>query len=205
VRRLFGVEYRTTDYVIIDLEATCWQERTPRERKETIEIGAVRMDGETLRAYDEFTTLVRPVEYPELSDFCRRLTHIRQRDVDAAPHFTVALAELIEWLGPDPVLFCSWGTFDRTQLRIDCRRHGVPFPEVLSQHVDLKKAFAEWRQHKRVGLKKALQLLDMPFVGTPHRGLDDARNVARIAQIMFPELLRKGYFEFTAVQSSGAR
>jgi inhibitor of KinA sporulation pathway (predicted exonuclease) len=81
----------------------------------------------------------------------------------------------------------------------------VPFPEVLSQHVDLKKAFAEWRQHKRVGLKKALQLLDMPFVGTPHRGLDDARNVARIAQIMFPELLRKGYFEFTAVQSSGAR
>lgn len=204
MRRLFGVAYRTTDYVVIDLEATCWRERTPRQVMEAIDIGAVRMDGETLRVYDEFSTLVRPVEHPQLSDFCRRLTHLRQRDVEEAPHFTVALAQLVEWLGPDPVLFCSWGTFDRTQLRIDCQRHGVPFPVVLSQHLDLKRAFAEWRQHKRVGLKKALQLLGMPFVGTPHRGIDDARNAARIAQIMFPELLRQGYFEFTAVSGSGS-
>lgn len=202
--RLFGVDYRAMDYVIIDLEATCWQERTPRERKETIEIGAVRMDGETLRPYDEFATFVRAVENPELSDFCRRLTHIRQRQVDEAPLFTVALAQLVEWLGPDPVLFCSWGTFDRTQLRIDCRRHGIPFPEALSQHVDLKRAFAEWRQHKRVGLSKALTLLGMSFVGTPHRGLHDARNVARIAQVMFPELLRKGYFAFLPAHRHGA-
>ncbi|MDZ7270405.1 MAG: exonuclease domain-containing protein [candidate division KSB1 bacterium] len=200
--RLFGVEYRTTDYVVIDLEATCWQERRPRECKETIEIGAVRLDGDTLRLYDEFATFVRPMENPELSDFCRRLTRIRQKEVDSAPVFTVALAELLEWLGPEPVLFCSWGTFDRTQLRIDCRRHGVTFPEVLTRHVDLKRAFADWRHHKRVGLSKALQLLGMQFQGTPHRGLDDARNVARVAQIMFPELLRKGYFDFRPARVS---
>ncbi len=200
--RLFGVHYHTTDYVVVDLEATCWQGRTPRERKETIEIGAVRMDGDTLRPYDEFATFVHPIEQPELSEFCRRLTHIRQRQVDEAPLFTVALARFLEWLGPEPVLFCSWGTFDRTQLRIDCRRHGVPFPDVLVQHVDLKKAFADWRQHKRVGLTKALQLLGMRFQGTPHRGLDDARNVARVAQVMFPELLRQGYFELTSVHTS---
>lgn len=156
--------------VIVDLEATCWADR--HDEMEIIEIGAVG-DG-------EFQSFVRPVRHPTLSPFCRDLTKIAQADVDAAPTFSEVLPRFASWVAGATV--ASWGDYDRRQFEQDCAFHGLPMP--FERHVNLKRAFAELRGVKPRGVGRALRLLNMAFEGTPHRGIDDARNIARIYRWM---------------------
>lgn len=167
-------------YLVIDLEATCDDGGAiPEKLMEIIEIGAVLVDGATLRPVAEFVTFVRPVIRPRLTAFCTRLTTITQADVDAAPTFPEAIAALGRFQGDLDALFCSWGDYDRKQFEIDGHRWGVPLP--LRGHMNLKKRFsAALGETQRYGMAGALERLKLPLVGTHHRGIDDARNIARI-------------------------
>jgi inhibitor of KinA sporulation pathway (predicted exonuclease) len=179
---------RVVQYIVVDLEASCWEAAWARQRMEIIEIGAVRLDDE-LAVADEFDSFVRPVGITRLSSFCRKLTSITQEDVDAAETFPTVLARFLKWIGLGPYRLCTWGAFDVGQFRLDSQRHGIVFPEQLAaNHVNLKTAFGKWKDVKRYGMAEALELLGLPLVGTPHRGIDDARNIARIAQAMLPHL-----------------
>lgn len=175
-------------YVVVDLEASCWEAAWVRHRMETIEIGAVRLD-EALELDDEFASFVRPVVVPRLSTFCRQLTSITQEQVDAADTFPVVFARFLHWLGPGPYRLVTWGAFDLGQFRLDCQRHDMAFPEKLAVgHLNLKTAFTSWKRVKKIGMRQALDLLDLPHTGHQHRGIDDARNIARIAQAVLPHL-----------------
>jgi 3'-5' exoribonuclease 1 len=77
----------------VDLEATCDDvgvNESPRslvvvpDQMETIEIGLVVIDLESLEIVDEFQRFVRPQVNPTLTDFCKKLTSIQQADVDSA-------------------------------------------------------------------------------------------------------------------------
>lgn len=173
-------------YVIIDLEATCWEKGTSPDRMEIIEVGAVLLGssaGPVLRSFGEF---VRPIQSPTLSDFCRQLTSIGQADVDGAEPFPQVLHRLQEWIGPDSYTLCSWGAYDLGQLCVDCQRHGIPMPPGFERHVNLKKEYSRLRNAKPTGMKGALLREGIPLDGTHHRGADDARNIAKLALLILP-------------------
>lgn len=167
---------------IIDFEATCCdQGSVPRDEMEIIEIGGVAVEAATGRILSEFGCFVRPVRHPVLTGFCTRLTTITQADVDAAAPFSEVLARFSDWLEefPDPI-FCSWGDYDRKQLEQDRAFHRLPFP-FSGAHRNLKAEFsASIGSPRRFGLGQALRHLRLDFEGTPHRGIDDARNIARV-------------------------
>lgn len=166
-------------YVVVDLEATCDDRGSvPRDESETIEIGAVLVDPTTLEAVDELQTFVRPVVHPRLTTFCTELTTITQADVDAAPTFAAAAARLATF-GRNAV-FCSWGAYDRVQLARDAHRCGIA-PPLPGRHLNLKELFARAAGDRRsVGNGRALGRVGLPRTGTHHRGIDDARNIARL-------------------------
>ncbi|MGV0024784.1 exonuclease domain-containing protein [Phormidesmis priestleyi] len=177
-------------YLVLDLEATCCDlDSIPREQMETIEIGAVMVDGETLESISssypqgvaEFQTFIRPVTHPKLTEFCTQLTSITQSDVDNAPKFGEAMATFEQWLTHYPnYLFCSWGKFDQHQLKKDCRLHEIPF-SLGRKHFNLKTRFARSQRLKeRVPMPQALELIQAPLEGTLHRGIDDARNLVKL-------------------------
>ena len=174
------------DYLVIDLEATCDNAgAVPKRQMEIIEIGAVLVDGETLAPRSEFQTFVRPIRHPQLTDFCRELTSITQAEVDAAPRFPEALARLREYAygGPYRPIFCSWGNYDRHQFELDARFHGVKLP-FGRDHINLKQAFSDaLGTRKRFGMARALRRMRIPLVGTHHRGIDDARNIAKLLPV----------------------
>ncbi|WP_417387188.1 exonuclease domain-containing protein [Gimesia sp.] len=169
-------------FLIVDLEATCCDQRSfPRNEMEIIEIGAVLVARSGLAVVDEFQTFIQPVRNPQLTSFCTRLTSIRQTDVDQAPRFPDALQAMLSWLTPyEDYLFCSWGDYDKSQFIQDCHYHRVayPFPEA---HLNLKKQFSITQGlKKRFGMAGALQKAGIPLQGTHHRGIDDARNMAKL-------------------------
>ena len=180
IDRVTSTVIEDRDLLVVDLEATCDQRGFPRGQMEIIEIGAVLVDGRTLDPKREFQTFVRPIRVPRLTRFCTELTSIAQADVDSAPFFGDALAALEAFVGGEPVRFGSWGAYDRGQFEQDARLHHLRLPDCLSDHIDLKAAFAESQGIKRCGMKGALRRVGLPLAGTHHRGIDDARNIAAL-------------------------
>ncbi len=176
-------------YLIIDFEATYCDEGTvPREQMEIIEVGAVMVEASTLRAIDEFQVFIRPVRHPEFTAFCTRLTSIRQQDVDSAPGFAEAMSRFKDWLYRyGNFVFCSWGDYDMKQLKQDCNFHRLPNP-IGAPHLNLKRVVAERQQlAKKPGLGDAVRMAGLQFQGNHHRGIDDARNIARLLPYAFGE------------------
>ena len=176
-------------FLIFDLEATCWKDQHEPQQMETIEIGAVELD-ENGVIQSEFGCFVRPIVHPQLSEFCRNLTSIEQSDVDGAEVFSLAFAHFVEWAQGDnsELTLVSWGDFDPRQLQLDCARSKVQYSALFARHVNIKRRFAESHNIKPVGMARALKMLELPMAGTHHRGIDDARNIAAIAQTMLAHL-----------------
>jgi len=170
-------------YVIFDLEATCDADNFPRERMETIEIGAV-----TLEQSDSFQAFIRPVATTILTAFCTDLTGITQDDVNAAEPFDTVFLRFTMWCeaGGEPFTLCSWGAYDIKQLRLDCERHNIALPAKFDKHINLKAAFGRTFGTLPFGMMRALEYLKIPAQGRHHRGIDDARNIARIAERILP-------------------
>jgi 3'-5' exoribonuclease 1 len=167
-------------YLVVDLEATCDDLNSiPRTEFEIIEIGAVLVDGASLRPLEEFSTFVRPVWHPFLTPFCTKLTSIRQKDVDRAPLFAQAIAQLTEFLGEREVVFASWGNYDWNQLTLEAQRNRVVLPNTCGR-VNLKSELARRTNDRPRGMARALASCGLSLDGTHHRGIDDARNIARM-------------------------
>ncbi|MEH6628515.1 MAG: 3'-5' exonuclease [Motiliproteus sp.] len=172
---------RIGSYIVIDFEATCSETgEFLKEEMEVIEFGCVAVDysGSVL---SEFESFVKPVRNPVLTDFCEELTTITQAQVDAAPKFPEVLVRFKEWLSQfeNPV-FCSWGYYDRNQLAKDCDFHGVKYPFPTDEHINVKLKFSKIQDCRPKGLKAAVERVGLAFEGSYHRGIDDARNVARL-------------------------
>ena len=170
------------NYIIFDLEATCWENRTHlKNQNETIEIGAVLINKEK-KIIAEFEQFIKPKKHPILSDFCKNLTSIQQSNVDNAPLFNEAIEKFKEWISQDgnDYLLCSWGFYDKKQFESDCLVHGIA-SEWTSPHISLKHQYQEIKNLKRaIGMKNALKNENIELEGTHHRGIDDARNIAKI-------------------------
>lgn len=174
-------------FLIVDLEATCCdKESVPRKEMETIEIGAVMVDAKSLQPVDEFSTFIKPVRHPKLTTFCTSLTSIKQNDVDQAPEYPEAISIFKEWLYKySDFLFCSWGDYDKSQLEQDSNFHKLPFP-IGAPHLNIKVRFSENHGFKKkFGMAKALSLCNLQLEGFHHRGIDDARNMAKMAPYIF--------------------
>ncbi len=171
-------------YLIVDLEATCSNDKSISSKKmEIIEIGAVMLNSTTLEVESEYQTFVKPILYPQLTDFCKSLTSITQEDVDNAPLFPDALKDFQSWFYPfGSYLFCSWGDYDKNQFKLDCKLYNIGYP-FASEHLNLKKEYTVvTNSAKKWGMVQVLEQLDLKLEGTHHRGIDDARNIARIVK-----------------------
>lgn len=180
-------------FCLIDLEATCDEPQFDRDQMEIIEIGACLVD-QDLKIISEFQTYIKPVVHPQLSAFCTKLTTITQSDVDTAPEFAEAMTALDTWLEQcassfGPVAgWGSWGAYDKKQFDRNAALLNLPAPGISQRnHLNVKQVYADALGLKRhsPGLGKALRYENLQFVGTAHRGIDDAKNIAQLLPIAF--------------------
>lgn len=178
----------------VDLEATCdevGKSESPRplvvvpDQMETIEIGLVVIDLESLEIVDEFQRFVRPQINPTLTDFCKQLTTIQQADVDSAGTYVEVGEELGAFLAQYPnAAWSSWGDYDARQLERDGGFAAGPSLLADLQHFNVRKWHKCLYNDQPKSLKLTVESLGLVWQGTYHRGIDDARNVASIVKEM---------------------
>ncbi|MCB9751463.1 MAG: exonuclease domain-containing protein [Myxococcales bacterium] len=184
------------ELVVLDFEATCRPGGAPQPQ-EIIEFPSVLVDLEAGRVIDEFSTFVRPVHHPRLGEFCTELTSIRQEDVERAATFPEVLRRHQRWLeghgllpdaeGAAPrFVFATCGDWDlATMLPTQCAASGLSIaalPRPYRRWTNIKKIFAQLTgRTKGQGMPAMLRHLGLALEGRHHRGIDDCRNIARIA------------------------
>lgn len=169
------------NFIIYDLEATCWEGRPPSMTMETIEIGALKVNGYG-EVVAQFQRFIKPILHPQLSHFCRELTGISQVDVNRASTFPSVIDDFQDWIDvwDEEYLLCSWGNFDQKQLMRDADLHGLE-NDWLEHHINLKRQYMDIKRlHRPRGLRKAVEKEGFEFSGDHHRALDDADNLTKI-------------------------
>jgi len=170
------------NFIIYDVEATCWETRPPGWQQEIIEIGAYKVNryGE---ATDRFCKFIRPVVHPTLSIFCKQLTSIQQEDVNRSSRFPEVVEAFQDWIDiwDEDYLLCSWGNFDEKMLFQDCELHNLETDWLDNRHINLKKQYHDIKRLRKIrGLKYSVEKEGFEWTGMHHRGIADAENLAKI-------------------------
>ncbi len=173
---------KTTDkIIIIDLEATCWQGTIPDgQENEIIEIGISVLNRNSGEISQNQGFLIKP-QLSTVSAFCTELTTITQELLDKEGIlFQEAIQKLVEQYNPNEHTWASYGAYDLNMLKKQCKKLNINYP-MGKDHVNVKTVFAETRSLvKPTGMNGALHILKIPLEGTHHRGVDDAKNIAKI-------------------------
>ena len=133
---------KTTDNIlIIDLEATCWEDRPPRgQESEIIEIGVCVMDAKTGRISQNEGILVKP-QYSKVSPFCTELTSITQQMLDDEG---VLLEDALDILraeyNSEDLNWASYGNYDLNMLQNHARRFNTEYP-LSDDHINVISLF----------------------------------------------------------------
>ena len=181
------------DYVnIIDVEATCWETKPPGGvHSEIIEIGLCTVlfrdcqDSGVLTPLvgNAYSSIVRPTT-STVSKFCTELTSLTLEQILRGMSFS----EACKWLRTFSAkrrVWASWGDYDRTIFEKQCSREGIEYP-FGKTHINVKSLFSlHHRLDKGLPLGEALKYIGLEFKGTPHRGVDDALNIAKIFSHLF--------------------
>ncbi|MGA8134220.1 MAG: 3'-5' exonuclease [Pseudomonas gingeri] len=179
----------------VDLEATC--DEVPQgaatgtkllvepDQMETIEIGLVVLDLNSLEVVDEFQSFVRPTINPTLTAFCTTLTSIEQHEVDDASTYREVSEELAAFTSRYPsAAWASWGEYDAKQLTRDAAFGNCPVMLDGLTHHNAKKWHWKILGCRAMGLKPAAESMGLTWQGTYHRGIDDARNLAQVIKTL---------------------
>lgn len=175
------------------MEATCWQDDIWEDR-EIIEIGAVKIfNGEII---DRFDIFVKPVKNPKLSEYCLKLTHIKQYNVDTAISQKDAVEQFYLWATnnfKENPIYLSWGTFDKIKLTetINTYRINRRFLKQTKNHYNMKKIYANMLHlPKQISMTAALEREKIQLSGMQHRAINDVENLHKIFKIRKNKILK---------------
>ncbi|TFF35978.1 3'-5' exonuclease [Mucilaginibacter psychrotolerans] len=167
--------------LVVDIEATCWEGRNPPgQENDIIEVGVCLLDVDTGEISANRGILVIP-ERSQISKFCTQLTSITPGLIeDEGIYFDDACDILEREYDAVNRVWASYGDYDRNQFQRQCSETRLAYPFGPS-HINVKTMFAQKRRMKHsVGMASALEMLKLPLEGTHHRGVDDAKNIAKI-------------------------
>ncbi|MEE8046741.1 MAG: 3'-5' exonuclease [Dehalococcoidia bacterium] len=176
--------------ILVDAEFTCWEGSLasmwsdPEKPAEMIEIGMIAYDTVNRTELASYSSAVKPLINPILSDYCLNILPITQSEVDAAPAFQRVMTEITEWLNqhvePNSPT-AAWGTIDRSHTTNQSGRSGVPDPFGTREHIrvdDLVKSALgidpEAGQIEREDVRKALHI---NTISGRHRALADSADL----------------------------
>ncbi len=181
----------TDNILVIDLEATCWDGPIPQGQvNEIIEIGICVLHRKTGEISNNQGILIKP-ERSQISPFCTELTTITQELLDQEGISFAAACEILRTAyHGHQYTWASYGGYDYNMMKRQCGYRTIDFP-LTHDHINVKSLFALGRNStKKVGMARALRTLGLPLDGTHHRGVDDARNIAKILDYCLTKTIR---------------
>ncbi len=185
--------------LFLDFEFTMPEDKeTPRSfYPEVIEVGMIAvLDGEIICEYSSY---VKPIKFPVLTERCKSFLQISQENVDEGISFEQLVECLSEYANYTVI---TWGNMDLKVLNQNATKAKVVYPfkgRSRDFAVEYKKFFGNRNQ---TGLWKAVQEYGDKGTGKHHRALDDAFTTYNIFKLVEQD---KQYLDDRASTTIGDR
>jgi DNA polymerase III epsilon subunit-like protein len=157
-------------------------------RFEIIQIGAVRMDKD-LNITDRLSIMIKPVVYPRMHPYVEKITGITADDLKDKPFFPEAYKEFRKFIEGNKLL-CTWGTSDIRALYRNMIYHNVAKPPIRIEYIDVQgiaTRYLKFSHGGNIGLKNAVEALELPIDEQFHDACCDALYTARVFKAIHPD------------------
>ena len=172
------------DFLVVDFEFTTYKKRTGQPRgffSEIIEIGAVKIDGETLESVDRVQHFVKPHFYPKQANEGLNFSMITKKDMVSAIEFSEMLEIIKTLYTPKKTYFTAWGNADYGVLNEGCKRHSLINPVLEEDYLDIAFVYKTIMEDTHTtGLRDAAEEQDIDMNGLWHTAYDDAAATGKI-------------------------
>ena len=177
------------NFLLVDFEYTFYKRPYGKPRSffsEIIEIGAVKLEGETLKECGKLQNFVKPEFFPnhatDAMDFCM----ITPSDMKKAISFHQMVKKLSDLYVPGETYFVTWSDCDYQVLDICCQKYRIKNPINRKDCLDLAEAYRLMKgKDNTTSLMASLKELAIENNGLWHTAFDDAENTGKILTKLF--------------------
>lgn len=152
---------------------------------EIIQIGAIKLN-ENFETISTFNSLIKPTIYKTIHPIVENLTKITDDQVSSCKDFISVYKDFINFIGNDEIILCVWGIVDIKELIRNITFYNLSASQI-SRYIDIQayaSKYLKTEKKSKIGLKNAIELLNIPIEGDFHNAFYDAYYTAEIFKII---------------------
>ncbi|WP_317366311.1 3'-5' exonuclease [uncultured Tyzzerella sp.] len=191
-------------YIVLDLEfnqAYDFEKNKtilliPSCRFEIIQIGAVKLDN-NFNIIDKINLYIKPNLYKEIHPYVEKITGLSQEILKDKQSFKEAYTDFEMFLGDEEHIFCTWGSGDLKALYRNLSYYNMLSSDLILKYIDIQNLATKHIKYSKggcVGLKTAIEILNIPIQENFHDALNDALYTAEIFKKISPNKLNLKVF-----------
>lgn len=158
---------------------------------EIIQIGAVKLN-ENFETISTFNSLIKPTIYKTIHPIVENLTKITDDQVSSCKDFISVYKDFLNFIGDDEIILCVWGIVDIKELIRNVKFYNLsisPTPKYIDIQTYASK-YLKTEKKSKIGLKNAIELLNIPIEGEFHNAFYDAYYTAEVFKIIHDHNLK---------------
>lgn len=186
------------NYIVLDLEFNQYFDfKDPRIVDdpacsfEIIQIGAVKLD-EGLNETGRKSFFVKPQIYKRMHPYVNKITGITTKDLAHERHFDEVYDEFISFAAGEKSVLCIWGTSDINLLYKNILYYRLNSRRLTKKYVNVQQLASEYFKqpsNESIGLRAAVERLELPTGESFHNALHDAAYTAEVFRVVKPDEL----------------
>lgn len=158
---------------------------------EIIQIGAIKLD-KNFKIVSTFNSLVKPTLYKSIHPYVENLTRITDEKIASCKNFIDVHNDFLKFLGNDEIVLCVWGIGDIKELYKNIKFYNLS-TSYISKYIDIQKYASKYLKapkSSRIGLRNAVEILNLPLHGEFHDALNDAYYTAEIFKHIYNKYMK---------------
>lgn len=173
-------KHKLKTILFVDLEMTCWENKSLEGFKEIIEIGVVSVDNVDKEIIDKKNYIITN-EISEITPYCVNLTGISQEMInEEGIPLKIAFEQIQETFLSKNKTWFAWGCGDYNSIIQNSIKKNVENP-FSDNYINLSELYALQQGVVRgKGLKRAIARHNIQYNGQQHRALVDAEATAEL-------------------------
>lgn len=154
---------------------------------EIIQIGAIKLNNK-FQVIDSFNYFIKPNLYTKLHPYVENLTKINIDTLNESLDFKTVYNKFIKFIGDGDYTLVVWGDSDINELFKNIEFNSLSFSSISKKYIDIQsdatKLF-KLPKGQKVGLKKAVEMLNINIEGDFHDAYYDAHYTCEVFKSIF--------------------
>lgn len=164
---------------------------------EIIQIGALKLN-ESFETVSKFNSLIKPTVYPSIHPYVESLTKINNDKVSSCKNFIAVYEDFLKFIDKTETILCVWGTGDIKELLRNIKFYNLSTSSIPKRCIDVQKYASKYlNTHKKskIGLKTAIELLNIQGTGEFHDAFNDAYYTAEVFKHIYDDSIKPSIYE----------